>query len=180
MIGSILAAGVVLAVLIGVGRALGAEAEVLRHWSHLIEGLEYSPQEFYYRLCDALQRRQIPSVTLRYAVFHEGAWLLSGQRLYLRIHRGEQHMDICAAPFGQGFFFSWWLVVPPGILRQIPVIGWIINALSPATYFKLDTAIMFQTAVHAAVLETIDGITNAKGIRALTADERKPIMKRFA
>ena len=51
---------------------------------------------------------------------------------------------------------------------------------SPPTFYKLDTALMFQEAVHNAVLEVIDGMTSAKGLRALSDLERKPILKAFA
>jgi hypothetical protein len=44
----------------------------------------------------------------------------------------------------------------------------------------MDTALMFQESVHNAVLEVVDCITAAKGIRALTEAERKPILKAFA
>ena len=50
---------------------------------------------------------------------------------------------------------------------------------TPATYYRIDTALMFQTAVHAEVLAVIDGMTKAKGIRALSEDERKPILRDF-
>ena len=35
---------------------------------------------------------------------------------------------------------------------------------------------MFRGAVYSAVLEVIDEITNAKGLRALSETERKPIL----
>ena len=35
---------------------------------------------------------------------------------------------------------------------------------------------MFQGAVHSAMLEVIDEITNTKGLRALSEAERKPIL----
>jgi lysozyme family protein len=35
---------------------------------------------------------------------------------------------------------------------------------------------MFQEAVRKAVNEVLDGITGAKGLKALTEDERKPIL----
>ncbi len=63
----------------------------------------------------------------------------------------------------------------------IPVIGRIYQWIfAPATFYSIDTAIMFQKAVHDAVLEVMDCMTLAKGIRALTDDERKPVMKKFA
>jgi hypothetical protein len=35
--------------------------------------------------------------------------LLSAKREYLRATYGRYSFDICAAPFGKDFFFSWWL-----------------------------------------------------------------------
>jgi len=36
---------------------------------------------------------------------------------------------------------------------------------------------MLRAAVHAAVLEVVDGLTAAKGLRSLSEPERKPIMR---
>jgi hypothetical protein len=41
----------------------------------------------------------------------------------------------------------------------------------------MDTAIMFQSMVHSAVLDVIDPLFTAKGVRALSELERKPIMQ---
>jgi hypothetical protein len=62
----------------------------------------------------------------------------------------------------------------------VPIVGWIYERVfSPATFYAIDTALMFQDAVHNAVMEVIDCVTENKGVRALTESERKPIMKRF-
>jgi len=62
----------------------------------------------------------------------------------------------------------------------IPILGAVYKALfKPVTYYRIDTALMFQEAVHRAVLEVIDGLTTVKGIRAMSEMERKPIMKQF-
>jgi hypothetical protein len=47
------------------------------------------------------------------------------------------------------------------------------------TYYRHDTAQMFYLAVHKAVGEVIDGLCTAQGVRLLTEDERKPIMRLF-
>ena len=36
--------------------------------------------------------------------------ILSAKREYLRVRYGRLYFDICGAPFGKDFFFSWWLV----------------------------------------------------------------------
>jgi hypothetical protein len=49
----------------------------------------------------------------------------------------------------------------------------------PWTYYQVDTAFMFQAALHASVCEVMDGLTTAKGLRALTDEEKKPILREF-
>ena len=89
--------------------------------------------------------------------------------------------DICAAPFGDGFFVSWWLLDRASwiqiLIRLIPFIGsWLVRKLYPITYYKIDTASMFMTYAQASVLKVIKDITNDKGVRALSEAERKPIL----
>ena len=63
----------------------------------------------------------------------------------------------------------------------IPLLGSIYEAIFlPDTYYKLDTESMFQTAVHASVMEALHGITKAKGIRPLTELEQRPVLQRIA
>lgn len=65
-------------------------------------------------------------------------------------------------------------------VRVIPVVGWLYKRFfKPDTYYALDTEIMFQTATHQAVIEAVDGMTGAKGLRALSELERKPVMRDF-
>jgi hypothetical protein len=47
------------------------------------------------------------------------------------------------------------------------------------TYYRIDTTLMFQKAIHNAVLEVIDEMTTAKGLRALGEHDRKPVMREF-
>jgi hypothetical protein len=69
----------------------------------------------------------------------------------------------------RGFIFS-----EDGILN-LPLIGPLYAFLfQPQTYYKLDTTDMYQRAVHAAVLEVVDGTMSAKGLRALSEDARIP------
>jgi hypothetical protein len=174
----VIVAVLVLCILIGIARARSTEKQVVRHWSHLIDDFEYSPKEFYSALEQELKARDIPKASGEDLWVTQGG-LLTGKRRYLRVKRGKHRMDICAAPFGRSFFFSWWLIEPPSWLRLSPIIGWLINFLWPETYFKIDTALMFQSAVHQAVQDVIDQVSTAKGVRALTEGERKPIMRGF-
>jgi hypothetical protein len=63
-------------------------------------------------------------------------------------------------------------------ILAMPLIGWLYERIfAPETFYAMDTAIMFQDAVHNAVLEVYDCMTANKGVRALTEAERKPVMK---
>ena len=207
---------------------------VLSHWHRLIENLETSSLEFYAAVETAIGRREVPQANPSRVDWREGG-MLSARRGYLRVSRGRHRFDICAAPFGSGFFVSWWLAEPRpspvlptaaaitafgvlwytisgsvgptqalvsalalvivllfaigGVLSEnesevyiavIPIIGTVFEYLfRPMTYYRIDTAFMFQEAVHAAVLEVIDGLTEAKGLRPLSELERKPILREF-
>ncbi len=82
---------------------------VVAHWSKLIENFSTSSDEFYNAVDEALDRREIPDVRTSRIEWHEGG-VLSPNRQYFRIEGSGFTFDICAAPFGNGFFFSWWLV----------------------------------------------------------------------
>lgn len=156
---------------------------VISHWYNLMENFQASPKEFYASIEAAIQRRGIPDAKTSRVDWQEGG-MFSAKREYLRIRRKSHIFDVCGAPFGTGFFVSWWLVeVPSGLfalLAEIPVIGLLFRPfITPATYYKIDTALMYQSAVHTAVLEVVDEMTKAKGIRALSELERKPILRDF-
>jgi hypothetical protein len=161
--------------------------------------------------------------------------VLSVNREYLRIRRGPHAFDVCAAPFGTGFFVSSWFarMEPPPVIAIllglafgaailaaviVSVAGFILGSLlflfgspflfkifvtvmhdqhegwddglvtipyvgpvyeyifRPETYYKLDTAQMFQQAVHGAVMEVVDEVTAANGVRSLSEFERAPMV----
>lgn len=207
--------------------------DALGHWSKLYENFQTSALDYYERLKEALARRRIPGFRLKRVNFSEGG-VGEARREYLRVERGDVRMDICAAPFGTGFFFSWWLAGRPRsrwyfVVAGICIVGALLTRTDPYqrlardlmrsaifgqngplatlvfglpfllliiaglvllvplfrrlfrrfTYYKADTTLMFRMAVHSAVTETIDGIATAKGLRALTDEEKKPIMRDF-
>ena len=82
---------------------------VVAHWHKLIENLQVSSKEFYTAVQAGLSRRRVPALKTRVVVRNEGG-ILSPRREYLRMTDGRVAFDLCAAPFGTGFFFSWWLV----------------------------------------------------------------------
>lgn len=159
-------------------------AEVISHWYHLTEGLQQSSQEFYAAVEQAVAGREMAKIKISRTALREGG-ALSAKREYLQVERKEHSFCICAAPFGSGFFVSWWLLESPAsalarLLGSIPVIGLLAGLLvKPLTYYRVDTALMFQESVRLSVLEVLDGLTQAKGLRALSDAERAPILSRF-
>lgn len=81
------------------------KADVQGHWIGLVDNFQTSPQEFYDALAKELTARQVPQMELSRIEFPEGG-LLSEKRVYLRMLRERLVFDVCAAPFGSGFFFS--------------------------------------------------------------------------
>jgi hypothetical protein len=153
------------------------------HWHQSISGLTVDPKEFYERVAEAVDRKQIPGVKISGTYFSEGA-IGSAQRLYLRVKRNEYFFDICGAPFADGSFVSWWLAEDAGCMRgcllAIPVLGWLLLVLIfRETYYKVDSRLMFQGVVHSAVLEVVDAYTQAKGLRGLSELERQPTMQKL-
>ncbi len=160
-------------------------SEVISHWNTLIENFQTSPQQFYAEVTKAINRRQMPNAKIDRISWKEGH-LLSAKREYLRISCGKDfYFAVCGAPFGTGFFISWWLLEPPAgclasLFAPFPVLSSIASALvKPWTYYRIDTAAMFRTVTHQAVLEVVDSITSSQNIKALPEAERKPVMKEF-
>lgn len=86
--------------------------EVISHWHTLMEDFETSGMEFYAAVEEALKERSVPDIELSRVEWQEGG-MGTARREYLRVKRSRLAFDICAAPFGKGFFFSWWLARIP-------------------------------------------------------------------
>ena len=154
----------------------GKTSDIHGHWQHYFEDAQFSSQDIYARIEQIVKDKGIPSVqTCR--VTHSEGGMLSANREYLRIARNYVAFDVCAAPFGKGFFISSWQIElenpTKNFMASLPVIGKFIAAgMSGTTYFKIDTEQMYVSAVHHSILEAIDEIANAAGIRSLTEAER--------
>jgi hypothetical protein len=81
--------------------------EIMGRWPTLIEGLQFSSQEFYVRVEAAIAERKIPDLKIERIDWKEGG-PLTARREYLRMTRERLSFDLCAAPFGTGFFVSLW------------------------------------------------------------------------
>ncbi len=208
---------------------------IISHWHKLFENFNYSSQEFYSSLERVIQKREVPDLEISRVDWLEGG-LLSTNREDLRLTRERLVFDICAAPFGTGYFFSYRLGETPlsinilhvlillllsgavmqplssrfgillapiyfvgglvliffllrqaaqgglagfdSFLMKAPVFGTIYEKyFRPLTYYRLDLIQAYHSAVHAALMEAIDEVTKAKGMRPLSEEERKPVMK---
>ena len=105
-----------------------APTDTLSHWYTLMENFQASPIEFYESVETAIQKRQVPNCALSRVDWREGG-VLSAQREYLRVSRGRLVFDVCAAPFGTGFFISWWLASPQSALGPLALLLLIIGIL---------------------------------------------------
>lgn len=83
---------------------------VLSHWQTAYEGFSTPVQDFYAQVEAAVKSRQLSDVTFSRVVFKESG-IASAGREYLRVSRGGLKLDICAAPYGNGFFFSSWMAL---------------------------------------------------------------------
>lgn len=157
---------------------------VLSHWNKMFDGLQQSSDQFYTETEQNLAVHQLKDVKIERVTFAESG-LFGAKREYLQVRRSDHVYHVCAAPYGNGFFVSAWLgEVEQGFwawAASIPYIGKLVQLVKsfakPMTYYKADTTAMFHAVVHGSVLKALDTVLDAKGMRALTDGERKPIMR---
>lgn len=151
--------------------------DILDNWDFYFPDVQFSTLEFYDSVEAILQEREIPKAEYSRVEFSEYGSFFDQQRLYLRIQNYPYSFDICAAPYGKGFFVSWWFGEDIGLFRRLlcalPIIGRFFRRKKEKTYFMLDCESMFMQAIHEAVLDTIDDLSSEKGFRKLTELERR-------
>src|SRR5579862_6409792 len=105
---------------------MAKEPNVISHWDRLIENFQASSLEFYSAFEKAVESRAVPELHSA-RVEHKEGGLASAKRQYLRMHRGKHAFDICAAPFGTGFFVSWWFTEPPLPFAMVYTLGFLFG-----------------------------------------------------
>jgi len=148
------------------------------HWNFFNMDFSFSSIEFYKLLQKELYKNKTSNVYFKEVRLKEGNFF-SSRRLYLRIYWKDFHFDVCAAPFGNSFFISWWLLYRFSFVEMIVLFllgRWIYRKLFPNTYHKIDTATAFMKHTHTCVLNILDELTIGVGARFLDDEERKPIL----
>lgn len=141
---------------------MAQSAEVISHWHQSVDGLSTSTLDFYTAVETMIREKQVADIRIeRIEVPEQG--LLSAKRTYLAVSYGRLRFDICGAPFGRDFFFSWWLVKrTPGFaalwgcaaLIGVPLITLVfINFFG---FFQGIGAALLATVVGAAFLRSSD------------------------
>src|SRR5262249_23743656 len=95
--------------------------QVVGNWHGYIENFSTSALDFYELVKAGIARREIPDLKITSVEWKEGG-LGSGKRVYLRVSREGLNFDLSAAPFGTGYFFSWWLARIPRTLLDFAVL----------------------------------------------------------
>lgn len=145
---------------------------ILSKWHHSFDNLQLSSADFYKNMEKSILEQELPDVKLSLEKISEGG-ILSSKRLYLRITRKGLVFDICAAPFGKNFFFSYWFGEESSglanLLSKIPYVGKFLAARAQEkTYYQLDTENMFKECIVNTLFREMDSAVTAKGIRILT------------
>ncbi len=133
--------------LAAVKKFFSPKEEVINHWYAPVENFQFVTSEFYQMIEKELQARKVPGLETSRVEFSEGG-MLSDKREYLRLRRERLVFDICAAPFGKSYFFSFRFVqLPLGIkpweLLVFLVGSWITFAIMTNLFGMLPGVLLF-------------------------------------
>jgi hypothetical protein len=87
---------------------MARRGQVVSHWYTLVDNFNTSALDFYGAVEAVVRARAVPKAEFSRVPFKEGGFA-SAWREYLRVERGNVAFDIGAAPYGKGYFFSWWM-----------------------------------------------------------------------
>lgn len=140
---------------------------VVSHWSTLIENFQVSPLAFYEAVEAGLKRRNIPTSKSERVDYRE-AGVLSADREYLHVRREKLVFDICGAPFGTGFFVSWWLAedrkaLHPA-LRAVTLIVMLLVTLWLWANLGFVGGLLFLAILLIVSLVVLDGMVTADSL----------------
>ena len=79
--------------------------EIIEHWYSLVAGQQFPSADFYASVEEEIAAQQVPGLQISRVDLSEGG-VLSDKREYLRLARERLRFDVCAAPVGVNYFFS--------------------------------------------------------------------------
>ncbi len=97
-----------------------SSTEVIFHWCELIKDFKISTKEVYDIVEKSIESRKVPGLESKRVFWHEGG-ALSSKREYLQLARERLTFEICAAPFGTGFFVSFRSSVVPLVIDPLAI-----------------------------------------------------------
>ena len=115
-------------------KAKSAGDEIIEHWYSLVAAQQFSSKEFYDHIEDAIQSQKVPGLDSTRVDLSEGG-ALSGKREYLRMQRERIRFDICAAPVGVNYFFSYRFYAIPAVVEVWEMLA-LLFGLGAAMYFS--------------------------------------------
>lgn len=164
---------------------INPKPDTISHSVQLFYNIKPSPQEWIDRIKEIIASRGIPmdvrDVDGR-AISISAARQRNARR-YLEVKRGRYTYTICAARFGNTFFFSYWLKekydLVSRIVRVIPIIGGpMFRLLNPVSYFHADSSAVFLRVVTDALEIASKELIATHGVRHEYA-ENQAVHKSF-
>jgi len=135
-----------------------------------------SANDFYSSVESIAKSHEFPDVKIERVKNKEGG-MLSASREYLQIRHKDLVFEICAMQFGKDFCLTSWLYETEGTLRQLLKFTkageYLSERAAKRTFYQADQEAMFKNCIHSAVLEAVDKMTKAQGIRGLNDLERQ-------
>ena len=89
-------------------------------WCQLMENVTVSPSDVYAAVEKCVEARKVPGLETTREFWHEGG-AISAKREYLRFARERLVFEICAAPFGTGFFLSFRAAAIPLVIDPLVI-----------------------------------------------------------
>jgi hypothetical protein len=160
--------------------------ELIEHWYTLISAQQFQAREFYDHIEDAILEQKVPALDISRVDLSEGG-VLSDKREYLRMQRERIIFDICGAPVGVNYFFSYRFYTLPAVVKwwEIAIVLVVVGCLFEGSSRYIGPA-LGPMLLFAAVVILVWMMRNAigLGLRDVDASLLKlpvigPIYERF-
>lgn len=158
---------------------MARRGEIISHWHLLADDMRASALNYYSAVEEELKRREVPSIQTERIDWREGG-VHTAKREYLRITRERLTFDLCAAPFGAGYFFSWWLAVQRSPFAVILGYAGLVVLVGIAVWFMGKFGLMMGLFLFlialAAGLATVEQAAKAGNILPEDAVQSMPLV----